>query len=177
MKNLILPILIAVILSAGINYIIIVGKTDNNKSGWISLTDVFNDFAFKKELEMKLKKTKDIRQAIVDSLEFDLKFLSKQIVAEGQKDKDKISIFELKKEDYLRKKQQFEADNDAMAKQYDSQIVSQMNQYIKDFGKQHGYRYIFGADGSGFLMYSLESDDITKEVKAFINEKYKGKTE
>jgi Skp family chaperone for outer membrane proteins len=52
-----------------------------------------------------------------------------------------------------------------------------MNQYVKDFGSKYGYTYIFGADGSGFLMYSLEANNITKEVKEYINSRYKGNTE
>ena len=145
--------------------------------GWVSLSDLFNDFAFKKELEMKLKKVKDERQSVIDSLEFGLKFLSKQIQAENQKDKDKITTFQIKREEYIQKKKQFEEDNEVVAKQYDAQIISQMNQYVKDFGNKNGYKYIFGADGSGFLLHSLDAENITKELKGYINNRYKGNTE
>jgi outer membrane protein len=177
MKRFIIFALITVVVCAGISYAIVEVKSKQKKMGWVSLSDLFNDFALKKELEMKLKKVKDQRQGIIDSLEFNLRFLSKQIQAEQQKDKDKITTFELKRDEYIQKKKQFDEDNDAVAKQYDSQIISQMNQYVKDFGTKHGYTYIFGADGSGFLMYSLEADNITKEVKTYINDRYKGNTE
>ena len=177
MKKFIFYVIVTLVLSTGITYVMMTFTAKKEKTGWVSLSDLFNDFAFKKELEMKLKKTKDVRQAIVDSLEFGLKVLSKQIQSEQQKDKEKIAVFELKREDYLKKKKQFEDDNDAVAKQYDSQIVSQMNQYVKDFGNRNGYTYIFGADGSGFLMYSIEGNNITKDVKNYINDRYKGKTE
>lgn len=177
MKRLVIFSLITVILSAGISYAIVEASSSKGKMGWVSLNDLFNDFALKKELEMKLKKVKDERQSVIDSLEFGLKFLSKQIQAENQKDKDKITAFELKREEYIQKKRQFEEDNDAVANQYDAQILSQMNQYVKDFGNKHGYTYIFGADGSGFLMHSVEANNITKEVKGYINDRYKGNTE
>lgn len=37
-----------------------------------------------------------------------------------------------------------------------------------------GYRYIFGAEGSGVLMYADERNNITKEVIEYINARYKG---
>jgi outer membrane protein len=177
MKQFSLVLIISILVSAGITYMMISYNTKKEKTGWISLSEVFNDFAFKKELEMKLKKTKDTRQALVDSLAFNLKLLSKQLQSENQKNKEKIALFEIRREEYLTKKQQFEADNDAVAKQYDAQIIAQMNQYVKDFGNKHGYTYIFGADGNGSLMYSLETKNITKEVNEYINNRYKGNTE
>ncbi|OFY82809.1 MAG: hypothetical protein A3F72_01620 [Bacteroidetes bacterium RIFCSPLOWO2_12_FULL_35_15] len=152
-------------------------KQPSEKTGYIEINKIFADFKLKKELEVQLTKVKESRKVIMDSLEFGLKVLSKQIQADGQKDKDKIALFEVKREEYLQKKKQFEDDNDAVAKQYDSQIISQMNQYVKDYGNKNGYTYIFGADGSGFLMFSSETKNITEEVKNYINDRYKGKVE
>ena len=125
----------------------------------------------------QLQQIKSTRKNITDSLEFDLKALAKQIQAEGQKDKAKITEFELKKQRYFEKKKQFDDDNVAVGKQFDEQIIAQLNQYVKDYGEKNGYTYIFGADGSGFLMFSVEKKNITDAVKVYINERYKGKTE
>lgn len=163
----------------GLIVFILINYFSNNpeKNGYIEITKVFNDFKLKKELEIQLTKIKETRKAIIDSLEFDLKVLSKQIIAENQKDKNKIALFEVKRDEYMQKKQQFEDDNTNIAKKYDEQIISQMNQYVKDYGIKNGYTYIFGADGSGFLMYSVESKNITEDVKKYINERYKGNVE
>jgi len=177
MKQFILFTIIAVAISISISYVLTKNISSKEKTGWVNLSVVFNDFTLKKEMEMKLKKTKDMRQTILDSLAFGLKITSKQIQAAQQKDKNKIAFFELKREEYLTKKQQFEEDNASLANQYDSQILAQMNQYVKDFGEKYGYAYIFGADGNGSLMYSVEAANITKEVKEYINKRYKGNTE
>jgi outer membrane protein len=147
------------------------------KTAFIDINKIFSEFTLKKELEMQLTKVKDARKTVIDSLELELKLLSKQIQTEQQKNSKNIVLFEIKKEEYLQKKQQFDSDLDAISKQYDNQIITQMNQYVKDYGNKHGYTYIFGADGSGFLMYSKEQKDITEDVKKYINNRYKGNIE
>lgn len=157
--------------------LIIFMSSNKEKVGWIELGKVYNDFEMKKELESNLTKTQKARQALMDSLEIELKMLSRQIQDEKGKDKNKVNLFEVKKEDYFTKKRKFEEDNDAQTKQYNEQILRQLNQYVKDYGKKYGYTFIYGAEGSGALMYADEGKEITSEMKKYINEKYKGNTE
>jgi outer membrane protein len=151
-------------------------KCKNEKTAYVNISKVYQEFELKKELEAKMLKVKNVRTAQIDSLELNLKVLSRQINAEKGKDKTRIALFNVQREAYQAKKQQFEEDNQAMIKEYDQQIYKQMTQYVLDFGKDRGYKYIFGADGSGNLMYADESNDITIEVSAFINKRYKGIT-
>lgn len=152
-------------------------KYPKEKTAYVDINKIFSEFILKKELEVQLIKVKESRKMIIDSLEFGLKLLSKQIQSENQVNKDRVALFEVKREEYIQKKEQFEEDTDAVAKQYDKQIISQMNQYVKDYGNKNGFTYIFGADGSGFLMFSAEQKNITEEVKKYINDRYKGNTE
>lgn len=149
----------------------------SEKTAYVDISKLFEEFKLKKELEVQLGQIKNARKSILDSLELNLKVMAKQIQSEGQKDKTRIQLFEIRREEFLEKKRQFEDDDNAVTKQYDGQIVSQLNQYVKDYGNKHGYTYIFGADGSGFLMFSTDKKDITEEVKKYINERYKGKAE
>lgn len=176
MKKNIAIVLTSVLLCGAICFLIL-RNNGKDKLAWVNLTKVYNEFAYKKELENKLTKTQQARKTIIDSAEFELKVLSRQIKAEDGKDKSKIALFEVKRDNYLNKKKEFEDDNDVLQKQYNEQILTQINQYLKDFGKEGKYTYIYGADGSGGLMYASESSDITEEVIKYINEKYKGKTE
>lgn len=146
------------------------------KLGWVNIKELYNEFEFKKELEKKLINTQQARKTVLDSLEIELKVLSREIQTEGGKAKDKIASFELKRERYLNKKEELEQDNTVLERQYNEQILNQLNQYLKDYGKEKGMRYIFGTSGDGSLMYAEETDEITKEVISYINEKYKGKT-
>ena len=173
-KNGLIVLITLIISFIGFSFI-----TKSNKTGkiaWVNINKVYGGFEFKKELETKLIKTQEARKAVMDSLEFELKMLSREIKSEEGKDKSKISLFEMKRENYMDKKNQLEEDNSMMQKQYNEQILNQLNQYLKDYGKEQELRYIFGAEGSGSLMYAEGADEITEDVIKYINEKYKGKT-
>jgi outer membrane protein len=144
------------------------------KFGYIVLGEVFEKFDLKNELASKLKLTQAARQKRVDSLETRLRLLSKKIEDDKGKNKEDIRLFEIQRDGYIKWKRQNDDDNDLQTKQYDKQIRSQMSQYVIEFGKVNGYRYIFGSDGNGSLMYGVDADNLTKEVTEFINKKYKG---
>ena len=144
------------------------------KTGFILIQDVFNGFDMKKEMEKKFTETKNARQRILDSLTFDLNILGKKIESEHQKNKENIELFRIRREEYTKRKQNFEEDNSELSKQYDKEIFAQLNQYVKDFGKENGFTYIFGSDGNGSLMFAKEKNDITKPLTEYLNKKYKG---
>jgi outer membrane protein len=128
----------------------------------------------KKEFEKKYATTLNARKKIVDSLTFELNVLLKKIETEKEKNKSSIQEFNTKREEYIQRKKNYEEDNAALTKQYDQEILTQLTQYVKDYGEKNYYTYIFGNDGNGSLMYASETKNITKEVLEFINSKYKG---
>jgi outer membrane protein len=166
--------IISIILSVVFGSLYIYDKCKPNKMAFINISELFNNFELKKEYERKVTLTKSSRQKIVDSLEFGLKLLGKKIESEGGKNKEDINVFTVKRNDFFEKKKAFEEDNERQTKEYDQQIITQLNQYVKDFGKENSYLYIYGNDGNGSLMYANESNNITKEVTSYINLKYRG---
>jgi outer membrane protein len=174
-KNILLVFITIVVCVATFLFI---GKyNQGGKIAWININKVYNEFVYKKELETKLTHTEQARKVLIDSLELELKVLSRAIQAEGGKDKNKISVFEIKREKYLEKKNESEQDNAVLQKQYNEQVLNQLNQYLKDYGKKENLGYILGSDGSGALMFAKEQDEITEAVIVYINERYKGNTE
>lgn len=165
--------LVIVIVSVSVSFFI--NRTSAVKVAWFNLPEVFNSFEYKKEMEKKYIKTEETRKKIIDSLELELKILVKSIEAD-RNDKDKLAQFSAKRERYYEKKQQFEEDNSQMKTQFNSEIYTQLNQYVKDYGKEKGYKIVFSAEGSGALMYGDPVLDITQELKGYVNEKYQGKT-
>ena len=65
-------------------------------------------------------------------------------------------------------------ENAQKQQEYTSQIWTQINTYVKEYGQQNDYSYILGANGSGSIMYGLESQNITDVVIEFVNKKYEG---
>lgn len=141
---------------------------------WIDLPVVYKDFTYKKELESRFQKTREARRNIMDSLELELKILSNEIQLLRKNNSDKIIAYKLKRENYLNKKKIFEEDDYLNKGKYEEQIITQLTQYVKDYGHENGYAFIYGADGTGSLMFADEGDNITEVVKTYVNSKYKG---
>lgn len=175
MKKITLPLII--LLLAAETFFLSYLWIHRQRCAWVDISKVYGEFEYKKELQGKLEQVQNARKFILDSLEFELKDLQHRIAIDKKPSEALIQIFEHKRERYMSQEQTFQEDNKMMIKKYDEQIVNQLNQYVKDYGEKHGFTYIYGADGSGFLMYANKEDDITEELKAYVNERYRGKAE
>lgn len=144
-----------------------------DKVAYMDLKVVFNEFKYKQELEKELTGIKNKRKFIIDSLEANLKLLSNRIKID-LKNKDLIAQFTTEKEEYLKRKYMFEDDEEHMVKTYDTKIISQLNSYVKQYGKENNYSIIFGATSDGNIMYSDSTLNISKEIIKYINSKYSG---
>ncbi|HEX9981586.1 MAG TPA: OmpH family outer membrane protein [Flavobacterium sp.] len=52
-------------------------------------------------------------------------------------------------------------------------LVKNIKKFIKDYGKEKGYDYIYGAGEGATVLYGQEKYDITKEMIKLLNDKYK----
>lgn len=146
------------------------------RAGYISNGEVYEEFVLKKELESKMKNTKNMRKALLDSMLLELQMTAREIEANRLKNDDpKVRQFETMRQQYLIKEEQFNSENARLEEQYTDQVWNQLNQYIQDYGKENGYAFIHGAVGNGSLMYGEEKHNITREVIEYVNKKYDGK--
>lgn len=57
-------------------------------------------------------------------------------------------------------------------------VVSNVKKFIKTYGKEKGYAYIYGTGDAASVLYAEDKYDITKEIIKLLNDKYKSsKTE
>ena len=77
--------------------------------------------------------------------------------------------------EYTYKETEFQKENQRASNEYYTKIMSRINQYVEEFGKEKRYAIIFGANGQGNIMYAEDSKDITKEVLEYVNSRYNGK--
>ena len=54
-------------------------------------------------------------------------------------------------------------------------VLKQMEEFLQVYGKENGYKVIFGSDETGTILYADEAIDITEEVIAALNQEYSGK--
>ncbi len=53
-------------------------------------------------------------------------------------------------------------------------IVTKIKDYVKAYGKENNYTYIFGSNESANIMYAEEGLDITQDILNKLNEEYGG---
>jgi len=145
-------------------------EQENEKIAFVSISEVYDGFQYKLELEREYEAIKMKSQKHLDSLENIYNVLILDSL-------DKKSMLEAKKIqlEYHKKSGEFEQSNNLVAEQFKEQIMKQINQYISDFGNEYGYSLIFGANGTGNIMFAQNGLDITKTVIEYINKKYLGK--
>lgn len=145
------------------------------KTAYVDIDRVFTEFQLSKELTSKLEAYKNTTSIVMDSLTVQLKILSVRIQNSEKEVPGDIEMFRVKREEALYRQQQFEQNYEEQFEQYSTQSMKQLNQYITEFGEKNGYTYIFGAEGSGTLMYAQKQNDITDEVVSYVNNRYEGK--
>lgn len=86
---------------------------------------------------------------------------------------------QLKQELLQNKQQQINGYQEAIQKQIQEEdkkvtqtVINDINDYVKEYGKKHGYKIIFGASGGGNIMYADESSDLTEVVLKGLNAEY-----
>lgn len=177
LNKILLPFTALVVI--GLSIAVGILYSNQPKVAYVNLGKVYNDFEMKKELEKKITTVQDFRKKTLDSLELSLNIMSRTLQnfdKTGNKKgiEERMPEFQMRREEYFAKQKSFEEDNQAMTTQYTEQIWKQINQYVKDYGKEKGYTYVLGADGTGAVMYAEEKNEVTEEVLAYINQKYKG---
>lgn len=146
---------------------------NNEKTAYFLSAEVYNEFDYKKELEHELDLSEQKHKETLDSLELDYKMFISNYQSNELTD-DEIIILKRKQNYFLELKQEFENQYSQTVNTSYNLIWNRINEYVKSYGQEHGYTYIFGANGDGSVMYADEAKNITNEIKDYINIKYSG---
>lgn len=101
-----------------------------------------------------------------------------------EKERSKMSKKELELQQQIlsNKQQQINNYRQAIQKQVQDEdkkatqtVINDINDYVKTYGKKNGYAIIFGASGSGNVMYASEAADLTDDVLLGLNSEFEGK--
>ncbi|MBX3101891.1 MAG: OmpH family outer membrane protein [Bacteroidetes bacterium] len=142
------------------------------KVGYVDTIKVYNGFKFKIELERKLSGVQKSRQMVLDSLLAELNALKEGKLNASLPAAQRSALFASKQEEYLLLEEKYQQDNESAIGHYQEQIWKQLNQYLKDYGREYGYDFIWGASGDGSLVYSNYGHDLTDDVLKYVNQRY-----
>jgi len=130
----------------------------------------------KAEFDEKAKTMKANVDSLITGWQNELKAYEKERSSMSKKE------LELKQELLSNKQQQINNYQQAVQKQLVEEdkkvtqtVINDINDFVKEYGKEKGYKVIFGATGNGTIMYGVESADLTEQVLKQLNAEFEGK--
>lgn len=167
MKNKLL-LLFTLLLIAFLGFF--VAKSFSNNQVYVEISTLFNEFTLTKKIENDFQSIKLQRDLVLEqhrSILDSLKLIPHQ-------DSKWKKTYENALSNYYQKEEELKNANQELEYQFNEQIMTQLNQYLQDFGKENGYDFIYGTS-NGNLMYANEDLNVTQEALKFINRQFEGK--
>ena len=151
-----------------------------DKVAFVDNSKLLNDYQEKKDIEAKLKGQISAYARTRDSIS--MAFQTEARAFDAQAKTLPQNVAQKKYNELMQKSQilQQHLQQEEQKIQMESQtqmdsLLSKVKKNIKEYGKQKGYTFIFGANDGGSVLYGTEKKDITKEVTEYLNNQYKGK--
>lgn len=165
MKNKFIFVSLLTFISLGLFIFIWISRVE---VGYIDTLRAYNEFNYKKELQVKYDQLEKRLTVPVDSLQLEITYALKDSI-----NRDRVHIEKLQKDLYVfQSKRKMELDR--LDKEYFSVVWTQLDEYTKTFGEEHDYKIIFGVKGDGNIVYAKQGMDLTDDLIDFINKKYEG---
>jgi outer membrane protein len=150
------------------------------KTAYVDTVKMMEEYAEAKDLEARYKTKGEVKgrelEVEAKKLEIEKKNFQQNAMAKGQAWAQQ-KYAELQQRDqqlgYAQQAimQELQAEG---GKERDS-IVKQVRDFIKSYGKEKGYDYIYGTGDAATVLYAKDSYDITKEITKALNDKYASK--
>lgn len=170
-----------VILALALSIISCTNKTaevKEAKTAYVDTSKLLEDYTEAKDIEAKYKaKSEEMGKELeseVARFKSDAANFQKNAQAKGQAWAQQNGAALQKREQQLSYAQQ------AMVQQLQQEsgaemdtLVKNVKKFIKDYGKENGYTYIYGTGEANTILYAEEKYDITKEITKLLNDKYK----
>ena len=168
MKKLILVVLVA----AGLT------SCNQEKTAYVDTTKLIQEYKEMKEVEAEFTSKSDRIKGQLDSL-------AQSFQAEVQAYQETMNTLSTaqrqeKEQQLMQKQQTIQQQQQMMGNQLRNEsdvvidsIVNKVKDYVKVYGEENDYTYIFGSNESANIMYAKEGLDITEVILEKLNEGYK----
>jgi len=153
---------------------------ESQKMGFVDNSVLINDYQEKKDIEVKLKSKIEVYEKRRDSLsqafQLDVKAAEVKARSMSQTNLQKLQQEFQQKEQVISQQLQFEQQQIAQESQSkNDSLIKKVRDFVKDYGKTNGYRFILGSNEAGSVMYGTEEVDLTQTILDALNEAYKNK--
>jgi len=148
------------------------------KTAYVDTSKLLEEYTEAKDIEAKYKAKSDEMgrelEAEVNRFKSEAANFQKNAQANGQ------AWAQQKGAELQKREQQLSYAQQAMLQQLQQEsgvemdtMVKSVKKFIKDYGKEKGYAYIYGSGEAVSILYAEEKYDITKEIVKLLNDKYK----
>lgn len=177
MNKLALPLAVVALVASIATFFLSQSKTEQV---YVDVNKLIEGYSRTEVEREAFNKKTTVLKANIDSLitnwQTELKNYEKERASMSKKE------IELQKQLLNSKQQQLNNYQQAIQKQIQDEdqkktqtVVNDINDFVQEYGKKHGYPIIFGAGGSGNIMYASDASDLTEEVLIGLNAQYEGK--
>lgn len=158
---------------------ILMVSCNEQKTAYVDTTKVIQEYKEMKEVEAEFSSKSDSVRKQLDSVARTFQ----QEVQEYQSQMNSLSDAErqererelMQKQQMIQQQQQMQSNRlrEESTAVMDS-LVEKVKDYVKTYGEENDYTYIFGSNESANIMYAEEGLDITEEILEKLNEEYGG---
>lgn len=152
---------------------------NRDKTAYVDTTKLIQEFSEMKEVEADFTQRSQLLKQELDSAAQGFQ----QEVMEYQENRATMSQAErqaaeqelMQKQQMLQQQQQMRSgqlrqESDAVI----DSLITKVKDFVKVYGEENGYKYIFGSNESANIMYAEEGLDITQDVLEELNSEGKG---
>ena len=149
------------------------------KTAYVDTAELMKEYTEAKDLEAKYKSKAEEKgrqlEAEINRFKQEAANFQSQAQANGQEWAQKKGAELQKREQQLGYAEQALSQELQMgiSKERDS-LISGIKKFIKSYGKEKGYAYIYGTGDAASILYAEDKFDITKDIIKALNDKYKG---
>ncbi len=153
-------------------------KAEVLKTAYVDTSELMKDYQEAKDIEAKYKAKANLAQQKLENegakFKVDAQNFQKNAQANGQEWAQKNGLALQQREQQLQiMQQQMLEDLQVKSDKERETVVNAVKKFIKDYGKENGYSYIYGTGQPATVLYAEEKYDITKEILDLLNAKYK----
>ncbi|TRO67374.1 OmpH family outer membrane protein [Christiangramia sabulilitoris] len=152
---------------------------NEQKTAYVDTTKIIQEYKEMKDVEAEFTSKSDSVRKQLDSVARDFQ----QEVQAYQSEMNSMSDAQrqAKEQELMQKQQMLQQQQQMQSNMLREQstavmdsIVTRIKDYVKEYGKENNYTYIFGSNESANIMYAEEGLDITQDILKELNAKYGG---
>lgn len=152
----------------------IFASCNNDKTAYVDTTVLIQEYSEMKDVEADFTKRSEMLQRELDSaaqgFQQEVMAFRENMAAMSEAERQVAQEELMRKQQMLQQEQQMRS---GQLRQEGDQVIDSLIVKVKDFvkvyGEENGYTYIFGSNESANIMYAEEGLDITQEILEELN--------